>query len=127
MSTSPRTPPNAAAEPDGGLLGVLAAQIKLVTALLAVAPGTAEIPVMMTVLADTTARAHPLLRAHAPHVPALLAQAQQHALGLRDDAARSDLIAAHGHLRTMLRRTDDNDSTKNKALELDFSPGDPSE
>ncbi|MFF4599849.1 hypothetical protein [Amycolatopsis sp. NPDC001319] len=116
MSTSPRTPPQAAAEPDGGWLGVLAAQIKMLTAVLAVAPGTAEIPVMMTVLADTTARAHLLLRTHAPQVPALLAQAQQHALGMRDDPARSDLIAAHGYLLALLRRTDDNDSTTNQAL-----------
>ncbi|MFI5614092.1 hypothetical protein [Amycolatopsis sp. NPDC051903] len=86
------------------LLGVLATQIKVLTAVLAVSPSTAEIPIMMTVLAHTTVRARPFLDSREPRVSVLLDQAQRQAVEMRDDDARSDLIAAHGHLLAVIRR-----------------------
>ncbi|MEU4674675.1 hypothetical protein AB0F91_43700 [Amycolatopsis sp. NPDC023774] len=96
----------------------MATQIKVLAAILAVAPSTAEIPIMMTVLAHKTARARPLLDTREPRVSLLLDQAQQQAVVMRDDAARSDLVAAHGYLLVVLRHLGDSPGPDGRAREL---------
>ncbi|MDT8913002.1 hypothetical protein [Amycolatopsis sp. PS_44_ISF1] len=84
-------------------LRTLMTQVKIAAVTMTCAAGSAEVATMMSVLAHTTGSARPHLLDHAPHVLDLLDQAQRHAVELRDDAARSDLVAAHGRLSALVR------------------------